>query len=180
MDTLGIEIIRADQISAELDKQIDQVNRLAFADDDHDAPEFDSIDWSSRIECMALGRVDGELVTLLGLLRREVLVGGKPVWVAGVGGVTTHPNLQKCGLASALLQAAEKFMRDKMDAPFGLLICADERRSFYGRVGWKHVADELIFTQNGQHRSLKTSFMILPLAEQAWLPGEIDVCGPPW
>ena len=71
-------------------------------------------------------------------------------------------------------------MREKMDAPFGLLVCADERRSFYGRIAWKQIADELFFTQDGQRRSLKTSVMILPLAEQAWLPGEIDLCGLPW
>ena len=181
MDTLSTEVIFTDQISAELDKQIDQLDHLAFVDDhEHDDPEFDSIDWSSRIEWMALGRVDGELATLLGLLRREILVGGKPVWVIGVGGVATHPNWQKRGLSSTLLQAAEKFMREKMNATFGLLVCADERRSFYGRVGWKHVAGELFFTQEGQRRSMKTSVMILQLAEQAWLPGEIDLCGLPW
>ncbi len=180
MNTLQIEIISTDNIPAELDKKIDQLDHLAFADEQHDDPEFNSIDWSSHIEYMALGYMDGELVTLLGLLRRELLVGGKPVWVVGIGGVGTHPNWQKRGFASTLLQSAEKFMREKMKASFGLLICADERRSFYGRNGWKHLADEIFFTQDGQRRSLKTSVMILPLAEQGWFAGEIDLCGLPW
>ena len=180
MNSLQIKIISTNNVSAELDRQIGQLDKLAFADERHDDPEFDSIDWSSHIEIMALGYVDGELVTLLGLLRREILVGGKSVWVVGVGGVATHPNWQKRGLASTLLQAAEKFMRDKMNSSFGLLVCANERRSFYGCVGWKHVADELYFIQDGQRRSLKTSVMILPLAEQAWFPGEIDLRGLPW
>jgi GNAT superfamily N-acetyltransferase len=176
-----IKIISDSLISIDVQKNIDELDRLAFAEDrDHDDPEFDSIDWSSHIEWMVLGRMDDKLVTLLGLLRREILVGVAPVWVVGVGGVATHPNWQKRGLSSALFQAAEKFMREKMNASFGLLVCAEECRSFYGRVGWKHVADELFFTQNGQRRSMKASVMILPLTGQAWLPGEIDLCGLPW
>jgi GNAT superfamily N-acetyltransferase len=166
----------------EVQEKINELDHLAFAHDPSAPadPEFDSIDWSSHIEYMALGRVDGELVTLLGLLRREILVGGKPVWVVGVGGVATHPNWQKRRLSSMLLQAVEKFMREKMDAPFGLLVCADERRSFYGRAGWKQIAEEIYFIQDGQRRSLETSVMVLPLTEQVWLPGEVDLCGLPW
>ncbi len=177
---LQIEIVSTDQISTELDFQIDELDHLAFADEHHDDSEFNSINWSSHMEYMALGRIDSKLVTLLGLLRRGILVGGKPVWVAGVGGVATYPSWQKRGFSSTLLKAAEKFMREKMNAPFGLLVCADERRSFYGRVGWKHITDKLFFTQEEQCRSLKTSVMILPLADQAWPSGEIDLCGPPW
>ena len=182
MNTLQTEIIHTDNISVELNKLIDQLGHLAFAHDPSAPvdPEFDSIDWSSPIEYMALGYIDGELVTLLGFLRREILVGGKPVWVVGVGGVATHPNWQKRGLSSTLLKAAEKFMREKMNSSFGLLVCADERRTFYGRVGWEHLADEIFFTQASQRRSLKTSVMILPLADQIWLSGEIDLCGLPW
>ena len=177
---LQIEIISTDKTSPELDKQIDQLDHLAFADEKHDDPEFNSIDWSSHIEHMALGRVDKELVTLLGLLKREILVGEKPVWVAGVGGVATHPNWQKRGFSSTLLNVAEKFMREEMEVPFGLLVCADERRSFYGRAGWKLIADKLFFIQNGERRSLKTSVMILPLSTEAWPSGEIDLRGLPW
>lgn len=70
MNNLSFEIIPSGIISAELDKQIDQLDKLAFADENHDAPDFNRIDWSSHIEYMALGYMDGELVTLLGLLRR--------------------------------------------------------------------------------------------------------------
>jgi GNAT superfamily N-acetyltransferase len=177
---LQIEIISTDNISAELNQQIDEIDHLAFADEKHDDPEFNSIDWSSHIEYMALGRVDGELATLLGLLKREILVGEKHIWLAGVGGVATHPNWQKRGLSSALLQAAEKFMREEMKVPFGLLVCANERRTFYGRAGWKQIADEMFFIQDKQRRSLKTSVMILPLIDQGWPSGEIDLRGLPW
>lgn len=100
--------------------------------------------------------------------------------MVGIGGVATHPNYQKRGFASMLLQVVDKIMREKMNSSFALLICADERRPFYARNGWKHIADELFFTQEGQHRLLKTCVMILSLIEQNWLAGEIDLCGLPW
>jgi GNAT superfamily N-acetyltransferase len=180
MNSLQIEIVSTNDLAAEVGEQIDRIAQLAFATVQHDDPEFNSIDWSSPLEYMALGYWGGELVTLLGLLRREILVGGKPVGVVGVGGVATHPQWQKRGFASALLQAAGEFMREKMNASFGLLVCADERRPFYERVGWQLVAPELFFTQNAQQRSLKTCVMIMPLAEQLWCAGEIDLCGLPW
>lgn len=71
-------------------------------------------------------------------------------------------------------------MREEMEVPFGLLVCADERRSFYGRAGWKLIADKLLFIENGEHRSLKTSVMILPLSTEVWPSGEIDLRGLPW
>jgi len=180
MNNLQIEIVSPDNLAAEVGEQIDRIDQLAFAEVQHDDPEFNSIDWSLPLEYMALGYRDGELVTLLGLLRREILVDGEPVGVVGVGGVATHPHWQKHGFASALLQAAGKFMREKMNVSFGLLVCADERRPFYERVGWQRVAPELFFTQNAQRRSLKACVMILPLAEQLWRAGEIDLCGLPW
>jgi GNAT superfamily N-acetyltransferase len=179
MNNLQIEIVSTDNLAVEVSEQIDRIDRLAFAEVQHDDPEFNNIDWSSP-EYMALGYRGGELVTLLGLLRREILVGGEPVGVVGVGGVATHPQWQKRGFASALLQAAEKFMREKMNASFGLLVCADERRPLYERAGWQRVAPELFFTQNAQRRSLETCVMILPLTGQLWRGGEIDLRGLPW
>jgi GNAT superfamily N-acetyltransferase len=175
MSPLTIEFIRQDQLSAELDQEIDALDHLAFPGEDHDL----GIEWALQ-EWMALGFLDGKLVTQLCLLKREILIGGGEAWVAGVGGVATHPGWQRRGLASTLLRAAETFMRDEIRAPFGLLVCADETQPVYQRCGWRTVAKSLNFTQNGQSLPLHTCVMILSLAEQAWPPGEIDLCGLPW
>lgn len=181
VEPLQIEFISTDKIPAGLNQEIDKLDQLAFhSQKENEDPELASIDWSSHIDTMALGRVEERLVTMLGLLRREILVGGKPVWVVGVSGVATHPDWQKRGFSSSLLQAAEKYMRQKMDAAFGLLVCSDERRAFYERLGWRNVADEFYFVQNGEQRSLKSSVMILPLAGKNWPSGKIDLCGLPW
>lgn len=181
MKTLQIQFFNTDHISDDLRQQIEQIEELAFNDDDDgDSNDPDPIDWSSHIEWMGLGWLESDLVTILGLLQRQILVGAAPVWVVGVSGVATHPDWQKRGFSSSLLRAAENFMHQRLQAPFGLLVCGEERRQFYGRTGWQAVANGLFFTQAGRRRWMEAVVMILPLTEQAWPPGEIDVCGLPW
>ena len=176
---LQIEILHSDKISAGLDGQIDQLDHLAFSGESHDDPEFNSIAWADH-DWMALGFVDETLVSQFCLLKREILVGGAPLLVAGIGGVATHPDWQRRGLASRLLRASEAFMRDELRVPFGLLICADQTQPLYARCGWQTVAHSLNFTQNERQRQLDTCVMILPLANQPWPTGLIDLCGLPW
>ncbi len=180
MNNFQIEIIPADQISAQLDGQINQLDKLAFADDsiDNDS-EFSSIQWTSP-DWMALGFLHGELVTQLCIPKREIMAGSEKIWVAGVGGMATHPNHQHKGYGSALLKATEIFMCDKLQVPFGLLICADETQPFYKLARWQRAADLLYYQQDNQRRILKTCVMILQLEKQTWPAGEIDLCGSPW
>jgi GNAT superfamily N-acetyltransferase len=170
------------EISPELDRAIDALDHLAFTSDHDDPPDpqFDSIDWSSPHEWNALGWLEGELVSQLCILKREILVGGERVWVAGIGGVATHPQWQRKGLASQLMRATADFIRQKLDVPFGLLVCADETRPFYEKAGWYQVADELVFIQDGARRTLKTCVMVMNFAEKAFSQGIIDLCGLPW
>ena len=191
MTDLQIHFIRQADIPPTLQKEIDEVDHLAFhsgvsedADDTSDTGKFEirwqDIRWGPS-EWMALGYSDEVLVTILGLLRREILVGTAKLWVVGVGGVATHPAWQKRGLSTRLLQASEAFMREKLPASFALLICGEGRLSFYERVGWRHVADDLFFMQDGKRYPIwDIPVMILPLSQLNWPAGEIDLCGSPW
>lgn len=180
MTTLQVRFIPHKEISPDLRKEIDFLDALAFAGADiDDEPEFDSIRWATP-DWMALGYLNQELVTQLCLPKREILVGSKKVWVAGMGGMATHPNHRHKGCGSALLAEAETFMRDEMLVPFGLLICADATRPFYERARWQLAADVLYYRQDNQKHKLHTSVMILQLDDQTWSAGEIDLCGSPW
>lgn len=179
-EDLKIEIILDSLIPPEIQKVITELDRLAFAHDDIDNdPEFSSIRWASP-DWMALGFLHGELVTQLCVPKREIMVGSEKVWVAGVGGMATHPNHHHKGYGSALLKATETFMRDEIQVPFGLLICADETRPFYELAHWQYAADLLYYQQDNQKRTLRTSVMILQLENHAWPASEIDLCGSPW
>lgn len=179
MTELDIRFVPQSEVTPELDRRINALDHAAFPSDSHDDPEFASIIWSSH-EWMALGFVDDLLVTQFCLLTRQILVGGQPLLVAGIGGVATHPDMRRRGLASRLMRAAEPFMRAEMRVPFGLLICADETQPLYAGCGWQTVASSLIYVQNDSRRVLKTCVMMLPLADQPWPAGEIDLCGAPW
>jgi predicted acetyltransferase len=179
MPQLQIEFLHITQISPELDREIDALDHLAFSADENDDPEFNAIEWSAQ-EWMALGRLDGQLVSQLCLLKREILVGGEKVTVAGIGGVATHPQWQRQGLASQIMRATETFLRDEICVPFGLLVCAEQTQPVYARCGWQTVANALFFVQNDQRLPLYTCVMVLPLSGQPWPSGEIDLCGLPW
>jgi GNAT superfamily N-acetyltransferase len=174
--SLHIEFIRSSQVPPAIQEIIDRLDRLAFAGENtgEDSNEWAASDW------MVIGSLDGEIVTQLGLLKREILVGEMRTFVGGVGGVATFPTWQRRGYSTALMGAAAKFMQVELNVPFGLLVCGDETQSFYARLGWKMVATKLWFTGNGNLQTLQTTVMILPLLKQEWPEGEIDLCGLPW
>jgi GNAT superfamily N-acetyltransferase len=180
MAGLQICFILDSELTSDQHKEIDALDKLAFAgesEDDH--PELSGITWASH-DWMALGFLGDELVTQLALPLREISVGAEKIWVAGVGGVATYPRFQHKGYAGALLEATKIFMRDTLRIPFGLLICADKLRRFYESAGWQFAAEVLCFSQEGKRRALPACVMILPLANKAWPTGEIDLCGSPW
>jgi aminoglycoside 2'-N-acetyltransferase I len=180
MTSISISFLLEKAVSPELKQQIDALDHLAFAGDDiDDDPEFSSVQWASH-DWMVLGFLDGELVTQLCLPKREITVGSEKVWVAGIGGMATHPDYQHKGYGSALLRATESFMRDEIRVPFGLLICADSTRPFYELARWQHVANALYYRRENKKLILHTSVMILKLNDQQWPAGEIDLCGSPW
>jgi nodulation protein A len=178
MTDLDIRFLPHAQITPELQQEFNRLDHLAFGEiaDDH---EFASIQWAAP-DWMALGFLQDQLVTQLCIPKREITVGSERVWVAGLGGMATHPKFQHQGLGSTLLAATESFMRDTIQIPFGLLICADETCPFYELSRWQIAADFLYFRQDQQSRMLKTCVMVLPLAGKPWPVGEIDLCGPPW
>ncbi len=179
-DALHIKILSCDQISPELDKQIDQLDHLAYSSVKlPENPEYGQIVWSAH-HWMVLGYLNDALVTQLCLLKREILIGAESVRVAGLGGVATDPQWQRHGFALQILREAEKFMRDDIGVAFGLLICDKEIQPYYTRGGWINVAQSLRYSQADQRRVLNTCVMVLPLANQVWPSGEIDLCGSPW
>jgi predicted GNAT family N-acyltransferase len=178
MNSLEVRFPAKEQISSELEKQINELDHLAFSVVP-DEEDLASIQWSDG-QWMALGFLDGELVSQLSLVDRRILVGGTSVHVAGIGGVATAPQWQHKGLAAQLLRQTSPFLKNTMKVPFGLLICADKLQSFYSSCGWIKAAVSLDYQQSGQNRTLKTMVMILPLGENKWPDGKIDVCGSPW
>ena len=61
-----------------------------------------------------------------------------------VGGVCVHPNIQKMGIGTLMMeQAHADLSRQELD--FGVLNCAHSLVRFYGRVGYVKVSDRAVY-----------------------------------
>ena len=179
-ETLAFKFILDHEFSEELKKQIEELDHEAFfAASQNENDELANIEWATS-DTMALGFLQDRLVTQLCLLKRDITVGGITLSVAGVGGVATRSQWQKQGFSSALLQRSKVFMQNEIKVPFGLLICASELENFYSHNGWQLVANSLWYSQESGRHNLKSPVMVLPLGDQTWPKGEIDLCGYPW
>ena len=77
---------------------------------------------------------EGRLVSALRIWDRQIHLGSTPVRIGGIGGVTTHPEYRRRGLASQLMTCAEEVMRSG-GYELGLLFTEIPAR-FYRRLGW--------------------------------------------
>lgn len=124
--------------------------------------------------------MDGEPVSHVGVLRHDVLVGGVPVPVAGLGGVITEPGFQGRGFAQILLREALAFMTDEMDADFGFLFCLPRLVPFYERLGWQTISGPVLVQQPGGDVESPVESMVLPLRDRPWPPGRVETQSLPW
>ena len=139
-----------------------------------------SIEWATAQWRTILWDEVGQALCHVGIVLRTGQVNEKPVKIGGIGGVMTHPNARRQGLATkAINRAIEFFSEQRVD--FGLLVCETKLVPFYERLHWRLHADELIVAQH----SKKTVFtfnlpMIHPVCIDGPTSGAIDLCGPPW
>ena len=171
---LNVIVKAAAELSPEESAQSSETGRLAFAGE----PSED-LGWV-RSEWLVLGKLDGRVVSQAGILKREILVGGQPVTVGGVGGVSTHPEFQQRGFAEQVMRRAEVFMRDTLHAQFGLLVCAPKRVPYYSKFGWQEMTAPMYFDFSGEKRRFLERVMVLPLDGSPWPQGDVDLQGGPW
>ena len=94
----------------------------------------------------------------------------------------TPPDQRGHGLASYTLRQVAAFMPHEMGVAFGLLVTGLDLIPFYSRLGWQRVTAPLRFFQpDGQDKSDRIEVvMVLPLTDQPWPEGPIDLGGLPW
>jgi GNAT superfamily N-acetyltransferase len=173
-----IEFLSTEKIPPETHQAIDELDHLAFQSVGGPVGA-DTIKWASS-QWMGLGWIQDQLVVQLGCLQRKIRVAGRPIRVAGIGGVATHPNFQRRGFARQLMAATAAYIQQDFQIPFGLLICDGLPCEFYQKIGWTIVGDHLLYQQEGRHLRLNTTVMALSLIDSSFPVGEIDLCGVPW
>lgn len=123
---------------------------------------------------------DEELVSNVHIIDRVVQVGGQAVHVGGIGNISTKVEWRKRGYASAALKVATEFLADPLKVDFGLMTATDAVRPIYEKLGWRMVAPSLLMEQPDGKKSFDYPVLILPVVQQAWPAGSIDLCGLPW
>jgi len=175
MPNLDLLVFREGELAANLQRELRELMRNVWGE-----PGSDGVDWADP-QWRILVRRNGELVSHVGLLEREVQVGDLRVSVGGVCGVVTRPDRRGCGYAGRALRRAEDFMRGDVGLDFGMLTCKHEMKSFYTRCGWrasKHQAICQLPSGPGVIDGHVT--MVLECSDVRWPPGSIDLLGTPW
>ena len=123
---------------------------------------------------------DEEMVSNIHIIERRARVGTAWVKLGGIGNIATKVEWRQRGYASAALKVAQDFLRDPLQVDFGLMISTQEMVPHYLKAGWRKVADSLIMDQWDGKAKLNYPVMIVPVCQQDWPEGEIDLCGWPW
>ena len=173
MGQLMIEIVSSDDLTTSLLDEIREWLVSVFIEVG-DQTEWSSADWH------VLGWIDGELISHADVVRRDVLVGGSKVSVGGVGGVVTKARWRGKGFGSRLMREAHRFMLDEIEVDFGLLMCDEALVPFYERLGWQIARNPLVYDQPSGKVLFDDAVMVLPVKQDGFPDGEIDIHGYPW
>jgi predicted acetyltransferase len=175
---LHITIQSSDSFGGELEKELDALDHAAYSIYAED--ENDDIQWAESASWHVLGRINGKLVSKIGIVDRTILVGGQSLSIAGVGGVGTHPQFQRRGFAREMLKAAADEMRLRGSYDFAMLFCSSHMIPYYAKSGYCQIQNPIYILQRGQRVLFEDHQMVLPLSGKPWPEGEADLNGPPW
>lgn len=123
---------------------------------------------------------DEQVICHVGIYRREGIWKGRKIRIGGIGGVMTHPDFQRRGLASVALTAATHTLKEERATDFALLFCEPETASFYSSRGWKPFGGEVFAEQSGNRARFDALLPFVFYLKRAPHEGELDLCGLPW
>jgi GNAT superfamily N-acetyltransferase len=123
----------------------------------------------------------GNLMSHVGIVRRDVIWNGRTMRAGGIGGVATREDWRGRGYASMALDAAVHTLTDEGSIDFALLFCEPSLAPFYAARGWRPFEGVVYAEQPelGRAPFTATAPHILKI-RQAPLKGTIDLCGLPW
>ncbi len=123
---------------------------------------------------------DGQAMSHVSILKHEIRVGGKPLTVAGLGGVVTRPEAQGKGYAGKLMRSAARYFKREWKVDAGLLFCLPRMVAYYEALGW-HVIEAPVFIRQPTGK-MESPFlvMVLPCNGHDWPNGKVELRSLPW
>lgn len=139
-----------------------------------------TIEWAQLEQRVVVWADDGRALSHAGIVLREASADQTPVRIGGIGGVMTHPEARRQGLAALAVSIAVDWMRDQ-GVDFGLLVCREALVPYYESLGWRRHSGPLIVTQHGEATEFTFNLpMVRALGTEPPATGVIDLKGPPW
>ena len=152
---------------SELEKESKALDALCFRLDDHTPEQMQEIydKYGSEVNRFKyIFAFEGNmLVGQLILLKRHIHFQGKEILLGGIGGVCTHPDFQRQGIATKLLQTAMNELK-KANCDIAYL-CTDITKlgKLYGQVGFVPLNHNYKFTGKSGKEYIKSDAMIAPI-----------------
>lgn len=176
-----IQVLPVDQLSPGEQAALQALGNAAYPSDPAAPQPGRGREWAGPTYRVLVWHPDGRLAAHAGLLVRDALANEQPVRVGGIGGVVTHPDMRRQGLAAAAMTHAVDFFRDLGDVDFALLVCAPRLLAYYAHLGWRQFGGRLIVHQWGETEEFTFNrVMAYPLRSSSMPEGVIDLLGPPW
>jgi GNAT superfamily N-acetyltransferase len=123
---------------------------------------------------------DGKLVAKSSFLIHTIGVGDARIQVAGAGGVVCVPEAQRHGHASATIKELIELLRKKSQFQFALGICRPPLVPFYERLGWQLLEVPVLIEQQGHKIPCPLLCVVIPLRDEQWPSGVVDLFSEPW
>lgn len=123
---------------------------------------------------------DEQPVCHVGIIRREGIWKDRKTRIGGIGGVTTHPDFRRQGLASMALDGAVQTLKDERATDFALLFCEPHNVDFYTARHWKPFIGEVFAEQRSERVRFDAMLPLVFYLKRAPHEGELDLCGLPW
>jgi GNAT superfamily N-acetyltransferase len=176
---------RAELSDVELAEQADLGRRSWAASSEPDARYPSGLVWSPPTWLALVRDPAGRLVGRAGVLQRTVRWGGVLLPVGGVSSVSTDPDFQGQGVASAAVSTLAAFLCAELGASAGLLLASRMGKPVYQRLGWQVVDGPLQCAQPDGPLIWTSAFPDKPAMAWACAPGDlpagpIDLQGLPW
>ena len=124
---------------------------------------------------------EGELVSRVGLLTREIISNGETKTIGGISGVLIHPESQSKGHGTDAMLEAARLFKEEFKVAYALLFCSSRVIEFYKRLDWKLFQGSIFVEQpKGRVEFTGNNPMVLDVREPAPVEGSLDLKGYPW
>ncbi len=163
-------------------RALETLSRAAFPPGEQETEIPARFTWAKAEWGALIESAEGDLVSYAAIACRKVELDGRFLVLAGLGGVKTHPDWRRRGLAARAVAGIMNHARRQTDASFAMLFCRPDRMTFYAVLGWSAFEGKIDMRQPGGVDAYLEAFrgMTAPLGDAAPVAGHLDICGLPF